>query len=111
MSAGGWAWEGRGAGCRRRARVCCIGCSTDAVGTAAPRARRENTQRELQQHAQARQAALSHEQQREDAWLAQPQQVYVDTQRPWTAQSTTYHISRQDEVCTLSLLSFLPVLV
>lgn len=60
---------------------------------------RESTEQERQQLLAARQAAQAQEAQREAAWLAQPQQVYVDTSRPWSANSTTYYISREQEVC------------
>ena len=45
------------------------------------------------------------ERQREEQWLSQPQQVFVDTRQPWTAQSTTYYMSREEEVGSDSFIA------
>lgn len=52
----------------------------------------EAAQREAQQAAAARAAAVMAERQREAAWAAQPQRVVVDCERPYTAASSTYFL-------------------
>ena len=62
-------------------------------GTQADKQRaRDAAQREAQQAATARAAAVAAERQREAAWAAQPQRVVVDAERPWTAASSTYFL-------------------
>ncbi|KAI3428622.1 hypothetical protein D9Q98_007445 [Chlorella vulgaris] len=54
-------------------------------------------QREAAQLAAARADALAAADGREAAWLAQPQTVVLDTQRPWNAASSTYYMPREVE--------------
>lgn len=59
--------------------------------------RRAPAQLEAEQLAAARAAAAEQERAREAAWLAQPRQVVLDTQRPWNAASSTYYMSPEVE--------------
>lgn len=54
-------------------------------------------QREAEQLAAARAAAIAGADAREAAWVSQPQQVVIDTQRPWAAVSSTYYMSPELE--------------
>lgn len=47
--------------------------------------------------AAARAAAVRQEQARQERWEAAPQRVVVDTQRPWTAASSTYFMPPEVE--------------
>ena len=58
---------------------------------------RGHVQREAEQLAAARAAAVAGADAREAAWVSQPQQVVIDTQRPWAAVSSTYYMSPEVE--------------
>lgn len=95
---------GRHGGCppcrRRRLRLgfgCCSrGCVCGCVRLACTHRflpfplRRSQAQREAEALAAAKAAVGAAERERERQWLAQPQRVVVDTERPWTATSSTY---------------------